>query len=190
MHRCDHCQGLWIDGEDLVWVFPALAHHGRRIGELLARGARRETSVARCALGHEDALEFPFFDLWLDLCERCHGLWLDGTEVSFVERVAQESDGLPDLRKRGTAYRASEASPERVECQACHEQVHPRRTYLSAEGAICDACVEIERMADALEDERAENELKRAPRRLLRLLGDMLDERGKALKKSGFLNWG
>jgi Zn-finger nucleic acid-binding protein len=178
---------MWVDGEDIVWLYPALRHHGARIGELLERGARRETALARCPHGHERMLEFPFFDLWLDLCESCHGLWIDGDELDFVQQAAKEEDGLP---KVGGAYRDDRrVATQLVCCSACQREVHPRRTYLSAEGVICDSCVEIDHMSRELGEDTPLAKLKRAPGRVLRFLGDLLDRDGKRLARGGFTNW-
>ena len=190
LHRCDRCRGLWVDGEDIVWIYPALRYHGDRIGELLAKGARRDTSVARCPRGHDGTLEFPFFDLWLDLCESCHGLWLDGGEVDFVQRAARDEDGLPNVVRHGGAYREDRSiETQMVSCSACRRDVHPRRTYLSADGAICDSCIDIDRMSRELEEDTPLAKLKRAPGKLLRFLGDLLDRDGRRLARGGFTNW-
>ncbi|MCA9621415.1 MAG: zf-TFIIB domain-containing protein, partial [Myxococcales bacterium] len=152
LHRCIDCHGVWVDGDDIAWVAPGLRRHGARITELLAKGARRETSMPACPRGHGDAIEFPFFDLWLDLCETCHGVWLDGAEVAFVERAGQEADGLPEVARHGGAYREQEAvASETVTCVACGEAVHPRRTYLTGDGAVCDTCVEVRKMSEEME---------------------------------------
>lgn len=188
LHGCDRCKGLWIEGADIVWLYPALRYHGGRIGELLEKGARRDTAIARCPHGHDRTLEFPFFDVWLDLCESCHGLWLDGSEVDFVQRAAKEEDGLPKIVRQG--YREDRrAEIEMVSCSACRRDVHPRRTYLSAEGAICDSCVDIDRMSHELEEDTPLAKLKRAPRTVLRFLGDLLDRDGRRHARAGFTNW-
>jgi len=189
VHRCDRCHGHWIDGKDVGWLYPALRHHGTRIVELLKLGARRESSFERCPRGHDDAIEFPFFDLWLDICESCHGLWIDGAETSFVERAATDSDGLPKLSERDGPYRTQKPTETRVSCGVCRNTVHPRRTYLTADGAVCDNCVEIEGMSTQLDDGSALSQLKRAPGKLLRFFGALLDSDGKRVKRSGFSNF-
>jgi Zn-finger nucleic acid-binding protein len=190
LHRCNRCGGVWVDGADVGWVYPALRHHGARVEELLRRGARRETSIPRCPRGHHDAIEFPFFDLWLDLCESCHGLWLDGSEVTFASRAAREQDGLPEAALGDTPYRVAHEAPTtpRIRCSACEREVHPRRTYLTADGAVCDDCVELEELSEQMADDASLARLKRAPARLLRFLGGLLDADGKRLRRGGFTN--
>jgi len=172
---------------DVHWVAPALSRHRSRVSELLACGARRGTGISRCARGHETTLEFPFFDLWLDLCETCHGLWLDGDEERFVQRAGATDTGLEPAPIDG-AYR-SRASGDRATCHQCERCVHPRRTYLSAEGPICDDCAEVGDMAQQLEDDRLANKVKRAPKRLLEMMGELLDRDGRRLRRGGFTNW-
>ncbi|MEZ4445007.1 MAG: zf-TFIIB domain-containing protein [Polyangiaceae bacterium] len=189
LHRCIDCHGVWVDGDDIAWVAPGLRRHGARITELLAKGARRETSMPACPRGHGDAIEFPFFDLWLDLCETCHGVWLDGAEVAFVERAGQEADGLPEVARHGGAYREQEAvASETVTCVACGEAVHPRRTYLTGDGTVCDTCVEVRKMSEEMEGDTLGARLMKGPRRFLRFVGELLDRDGKRLRRGGFTN--
>jgi Zn-finger nucleic acid-binding protein len=180
VHACTRCGGWWVNGVDVVWLYPALKSHGRRIHELVERGARRDTSIDRCPYGHRDALEFPFFDVSLDLCETCHGLWLDGDEIRFVGKTAIESDGLPS---------DDETMNERVDCVLCKKSVHPRRTLVTADGAVCDGCAELEASGERLEAAQPMNKLRRAPGKLLQVIGKVLDADGKRLKRSGFTTW-
>ena len=187
-HRCMRCYGIWLDGCDVGWIAPALKRHGARVEELLERGARRGTGIGACPRGHGVTLEFPFFDLWLDLCESCHGLWLDGDETRFVENAGREELGLAETA--GSPHRGqNQVGSERVACTVCAKSVHPRRTFLSADGTVCDDCVEIQNMADELDDDRIGSRLRRAPGKLLRLFGKLLDADGKRLRRGGFTNW-
>ena len=144
-HHCDSCDGVWLPGDRLAVVYPALKDHGDRISELLDKGARRGT-VVTCPSCGADTLEFPFFDLWLDLCERCHGVWIDGEETHFVKKHARRDDGVP----------GSAATDARVTC-ACGASIHPRRTLMTAEGPLCDDCVRSMRSESAGVASRAFN---------------------------------
>jgi hypothetical protein len=66
--------------------------------------------------------------------------------------------------------------------------VHPRRTYLTADGAVCDACVEIDEISAQMEEATPIARLKRAPGKLLRFFGMLLDADGKRLRGGGFTN--
>ena len=181
-HRCARCHGQWIAGHHVGVVFPALAAHGKRLAELIELGAREGTECPSC---RDAMLEFPFFDLWLDLCERCHGLWLDGDEAAFVEKSARDEDGLPERTNPG-GYRANAQAEPRtrlVTCIECEKDVHPRRTILSGDGPICDSCVEIEAMSESLRASSGLKSLAREPGRLLKVLARMLDLKGKLLQR-------
>lgn len=177
--RCHRCHGAWVDGDVVGVAHPALREHGRRVADLLTLGAReREAKCPRCA---RIMLEFPFFDLWLDLCEGCHGLWIDGDERAFVSKAAAVEDGLPE-RPAEAGYRAHaqpEVEVERVTCTGCSQRVHPRRTLLTADGAVCDHCVEIDAMSRTLRDDTPAERLARLPSTLLRWFGTLLDLDGK-----------
>jgi Zn-finger nucleic acid-binding protein len=174
--RCHRCLGAWVDGDRVGVAFPALRQHGQRIRELSEVGAREEG--VRCPRCREAMLEFPFFDLWLDICETCHGMWLDGDERRFVEQAAQHEDGLPERAAGGYRGRRRERE-ERVTCIGCSADVHPRRTLLTGDGPVCDHCVEVERMSAVLGETSPGEKVARAPGRLLGWLSRLLDASGR-----------
>ena len=178
-HTCPQCHGAWVEGSHVGLAYPALRRHATRIAELLSYGAKEEDTL--CPHCRTEMLEFPFFDLQLDLCEHCHGMWVDGHEAKFVKAAASDADGLP-VQRPTTGYRANAAptvETERVRCTECAKEVHPRRTLLTADGAVCDHCVEIDRMSDQLHAEHPWRVLASTPGKLLSLLSKLLDADGK-----------
>jgi Zn-finger nucleic acid-binding protein len=182
-HSCHQCEGMWVEGNRVGVAYPALRHHAKRIVELIELGAiEHGATCPRCDVS---MIQFPFFDLWLDLCDSCHGMWVDGYETRFVGKTAAHEDGLP--RKGGaTGYRdnaAAQASTAFVKCTDCLEDVHPRRTMLTAVGPVCDHCVEVDDMARELQDESGLRSLADKPRRLLSWLTKVLDAKGRLIQR-------
>ena len=178
LHVCGGCEGVWVDGDRVAGLYPALRHHAKRIDELLDAGARFGHGIVHCPRCKNESLEFPFFDLWLDLCEQCHGVWLDGDEVGFVGRVPGEERGLPP-REIAKGYRDEQALVQQVSCRECGNEVHPRRTVLTGEGPVCDHCVEVERMAAELERTSGSRGLLAKVVRPFQLLLELLDHSGR-----------
>ena len=83
---CERCGGTWLDGEEVGPVYPALARLAERQADLHA-AARSSGGIGKCPRCRGVALEFPFFDLWLDHCARCHGLWIDGNELMALVHI-------------------------------------------------------------------------------------------------------
>lgn len=170
---------MWVDGASVADSFPALRYHARRMDELLDAGARRGTGIAACPQCRTKPLEFPFLHVWLDLCPQCYGVWLDGPEVAVVSAAEDDVDGLPDPARARTTYRTTPATQRRVECVACHREIHPARALLTADGAVCDDCVSTERASEALQDPPALKRARSALRTLLTQLWRVVDADGR-----------
>lgn len=149
---CPDCAGAWVDGTQVADAYPALRHHARRIDELLDAGARRGRGIEICPDCGARSVEFPFLHVWLDLCPQCYGIWLDGPEVAVVSAAADDVDGLPDPAQLAGGYRAAAPSTCRLQCVACHRDVHPTRTFITADGVLCDDCVDLQERSEALQD--------------------------------------
>ncbi len=139
---CDRCGGLWLDGVEVGEAFAALGQHALRIGDLLAAGAKRGHGIGSCPRCHSETLAFPYFEMWLDLCTRCHGMWLDGDEVTAVAQTADKDDGLPaPVPADGYRSRAvAAAKTQTTACVRCNETVPLRQTLITSAGVMCDRC--------------------------------------------------
>jgi hypothetical protein len=49
--------------------------------------------VKECPVCHLPLKEVPRFGVLLDVCSRCHGVWLDGGELEKVVALAREFHG-------------------------------------------------------------------------------------------------
>lgn len=140
--QCPRCNGLWLDGVEVAQAFRALGQHAVRVGDLLAAGARRGHGIGRCPRCQAETLELPYFDMWLDMCLSCFGMWFDGDEVQAVARTADRQDGIPAPEPPG-GYReraVAAAREEKVACGRCGKTVPLDRTLVTANGLLCDPC--------------------------------------------------
>ncbi len=89
---CPECFGVWFDREELKRFVqtPALVQRlqdGSRELDLLPRSQER-----RCPICPEVALlESNLGQVYVDVCPRCRGIWLDGGE--FEQAIAQYRSG-------------------------------------------------------------------------------------------------
>jgi hypothetical protein len=54
---------------------------------------RRRFLMKDCPVCHVPLREVPRFGVLLDVCSRCHGVWLDGGELEKVIALAREFHG-------------------------------------------------------------------------------------------------
>jgi Zn-finger nucleic acid-binding protein len=140
---CPDCAGLWLDGVEVGQAFAALGEHAMRVGDLLAAGAKRGHGIGSCPRCRAETIEFPFFEVRLDLCGACHGLWIDGDEIEAVARSTDRQDGLPAPPvERGYRERTAAAlKTESTRCASCDADVPLRRTMVTSRGVVCQDCV-------------------------------------------------
>ncbi len=142
---CDRCGGLWLDGGEVAAVYPAFAELPERLAELSIPG-RAHSGLPACPRCASKPIEFPFFDLHLDSCPSCHGLWVDGDELIELARSRDRRDGLPAPETRSAGYRSNAAAVLRAGmmiCKGCGAELHVRATTMTADGARCAACAEV-----------------------------------------------
>lgn len=101
-YSCEQCGGSWVPGAALDRVLSA-----RGIGEIISI---RPTSVSEmlCADCHNYCNVVIIEGCRLDLCPRCHGVWLDAGEAQKVEHLFPECSAVVDAdRSRGSQTKQS-----------------------------------------------------------------------------------
>src|SRR5262245_16684093 len=139
---CLACGGLWLDGGEVAMAYPALAVLGERRGDVMAVGEVGAGILAcpRCSM---PAIEVPFFDVKLDMCTECFGVWIDGDEIEALSRTMDRGDGLPVRTEIVGGYRTAAAgvmTKHLATCALCGKSVPLRATRSSPKGAACEAC--------------------------------------------------
>lgn len=139
---CLSCGGLWLDAAEVATAYPKLAVLEERRGDALAAG-EAGTGIPMCPRCEMPAVEVPFFDLRLDMCSACHGVWIDGDEIEALSRTLDRGDGLPVADVVVGGYRTAAAgvmTKHLATCAACRKQVPLRTARVSAKGTVCEDC--------------------------------------------------
>jgi Zn-finger nucleic acid-binding protein len=142
---CARCGGVWLDGGEVAAVYPALAELPERLAGLGASSARTLSDLPACPRCQRRTVEFSFFDLRLDSCTACHGLWVDGDELIDLARSRDRRDGLRAPPPQRSGYRENAASLTRaglVTCRGCGAELPVRATMMTAGGPRCAPCAE------------------------------------------------
>jgi Zn-finger nucleic acid-binding protein len=138
---CDTCGGVWLDGKEVAAVYPAFAGLVDRF-----RGSGAEPvpgGIACCPRCRETPRTFRFFELTLDVCLACHGLWVDGEELADLARTADRADGLPAPEASEHGYRENAASAVRrgqITCKRCAAAVGLQDAEPTSIGPMCGPC--------------------------------------------------
>lgn len=141
---CLACGGLWLDGGEVAVAYPGLSVLEERRGDVLAIG-QAGAGIAACPRCNMPAMEVPFFDVRLDLCPDCHGVWIDGDEIEALSLTMDRGDGLPVPTEVVGGYRTAAAgvmTKHVVTCVACEKQVPLRASHATKKGAMCEACAD------------------------------------------------
>src|SRR5205814_3669920 len=83
---CLACGGVWLDGGEVALAYPGLAVLEERRGDVLAAG-EVGAGIAACPRCNMPAVEVPFFDVRIDMCTECFGVWIDGDEIEALSRT-------------------------------------------------------------------------------------------------------
>lgn len=143
---CERCGGMWLDGEEVGLVYPALARLAERLDDL-HDASRPMGGIGACPRCRGVAVEFPFFNLWLDHCARCHGLSIDGDELLALAAARDREDGLPTPMpvQEASGYRTQAVSAAlrgEVSCSRCAVTLGLSDTLMTRAGPMCAACAE------------------------------------------------
>ncbi len=139
--HCGACDGQFACARDLERVHPILARIQIEREQALA-SPRHGTGAGACASCGRPMVPLSFFEVPIDWCADCGGVWLDGGELATLgERVRAT---LGDVRAAElNPYRGSARSSltlGTVTCGACGAQVRVDESMLSADGPRCMTC--------------------------------------------------
>ncbi len=141
-HICPECLGLWIARERLSAVEPRLAQIALHADRALA-GQTPYGGIARCPGCAAPPATFPYFDVLIDWCVACGGVWLDGPDLKALR------EGIAEARSRGDEaaglrhfrQQAVEAvTIGTVRCARCGERVTLTDTWMWENGTVCSPC--------------------------------------------------
>lgn len=139
---CLDCGGLWLDGPEVAAAYPSLSVLAERRADVLAVG-ERGAGIACCPRCEKPTLEVPFFDLSLDVCAACNGVWIDGDEIEALSRTIDRGDGLPAPDAVVGGYRTAAAgvmTKRVVRCAECGTDAPLRSTVSTPKGPVCQPC--------------------------------------------------
>ncbi|QDU32503.1 hypothetical protein KS4_05350 [Poriferisphaera corsica] len=120
--QCPSCQGIWFDANELDQVLGATG-----LGEVGA--SEKVLSSCKCPACQTNSmceLMFPETMVKVDICGRCHGVWLDGGEFDEIRAVLK--------RKRDTEREAVIASTQKTvgtsSIDPLDEETPPREVHV------------------------------------------------------------
>ena len=136
LDHCPRCDGTFVDGVEVVALFPAFA----KVSALLPVEAPRRAGIGACPRCQSASRVISFFEMELDVCPVCHGLWVDGDEMECLARSDDRLEGRvgpgPGVREKA----AQAARQKTVTCAVCRAEVPFNRTMLTGDGTLCEAC--------------------------------------------------
>ncbi|MFP4026367.1 MAG: zf-TFIIB domain-containing protein [Candidatus Brocadiia bacterium] len=121
LDRCPSCDGLWFDGGELQQVLDVPV----RELELSPEANKGERICPRCNI-EMYVFQYPTTHVTVDMCAKCHGLWLDGGELMEIA-VSRKASGEACPRY---AYRAGRIWSYLVEKVQRKESEKELRQYL------------------------------------------------------------
>ena len=134
---CLECGGVWLDGAEVGQVYPAL---GRL--ETMAPEPDPQAGVVNCPRCRNLTTAFRFFDVIIDHCSACRGLWVDGPELANLARHRDREDGLTTAQAV-ESYRSNASRALRqalVVCARCKVDVPLHAVVNTHEGPLCEGC--------------------------------------------------
>ncbi len=134
---CLACGGVWLDGAEVGKVYPALDRL-----TTMDPDPDQQAGVVGCPRCAERTTAFRFFEVILDHCSACRGLWIDGPELADLARHRDRDDGLGTARGPET-YRDNATRALRqalVVCKRCKKDVALDAVVSTHEGPLCASC--------------------------------------------------
>jgi Zn-finger nucleic acid-binding protein len=108
--KCFSCGGVWFDkGELDKYLSDQLSVlDSSELGGGLDRELDRKVgNCPRCSVPMQKAPAPALREMTVDVCPKCHGIWLDSTEIDRLERANKPKLGFLELFFKG--FRLSQA---------------------------------------------------------------------------------
>jgi len=138
--RCTDCHGVWASSAAAGALHRALPHLERARAQVLA-SPRHGTGVAACPGCGAAPVAVSFYEVPLDWCAGCGGVWLDGPELgSLDERVRALGGSLDAARSPFRVAPVQGVVAGTVTCGACGVAVPVNRSFLTSDGTRCVPC--------------------------------------------------
>lgn len=135
LDRCPQCDGVWIDRKELADVAQSLDNMDAHARWVRAHW-RPRAGIARCPACLGTPVELPFFEMHIDYCVDCRGVWLDGNErIGLARALDHERTAVATYR-----HAAEAVKEETARCGGCTARVPLRETYMTAAGVRCPKC--------------------------------------------------
>lgn len=138
LDRCARCDGVWVDGSEVLGLLPQVAPALRP-----PSAAPRRAPLSACPRCTSAMTRLAYVDVDLDLCNACHGLWVDGDELEALARSDDRAAGHPapaEGARDGAAGALRAAKVALLRCTSCGAEVPPNRSMLTAHGPLCEPC--------------------------------------------------
>jgi len=133
---------MWIARAQLAVVEPRLTHIALHSDKAMA-GHTPYGGIRRCPECAALPLTFPFFDVLIDWCVACGGVWLDGKELEALRKgIADARSQDPEaVGLRHFRQQAVEAvTIGTVRCVACSTRTPLPESWMSEDGSVCAPC--------------------------------------------------
>jgi Zn-finger nucleic acid-binding protein len=102
----------------------------------------RYGGIARCPGCAAVPITFAFFEVLIDWCGGCGGVWFDGGELAdlraSIASLRRAGGGNAVLHFRQQAAEAVTIGT--VRCRGCRAVTPLRETWMGEDGALCNAC--------------------------------------------------
>ena len=97
LDKCFACGGVWFDkGElDKYLTEQITAVDSPSLGKESDKALdEKEGKCPRCSIVMKKSAAPQAPDMTIDTCEKCHGVWLDPTEIDRLERTNKSKEGF------------------------------------------------------------------------------------------------
>ena len=182
---CSRCDGVWIDGDELMTVCRTLAHLPERRSEVAMLG-RPGAGIPTCPRCGAVPYEIEVLGEHIDFCIRCTGAWIDGPEA---EPLGVDLGARGPKRPGGYRTAADDTPPVReIECAVCKAWTPISGAFVTLAGLSCAVChsATVVKEGDRRADERDDTDSRRA-RDVAETLDDADRERLRRLRAPTFL---
>ena len=81
---CPECEGIWFDKKELEKMMPI----ARKKLQLHWKAVKQDYLCPRCRVELYE-FQYPQTNVYVDMCRKCKGLWLDGNEFEAIAQARQ-----------------------------------------------------------------------------------------------------